>query len=88
MNVFRAVALVTRKPDNVEYLNDISMLRNGLKAPSYTDFHTRKWLDEQFTLMVIHLLDSWSAENGNLSLLLPNIRYLRPLHGGSSQKAL
>ena len=75
MNVFRAVALVTRKPDDVEYLNDISMLRNGLKAPSYTDFHSRKWLDEQFTLMVIHLLDSWSAENGNLSLLLPDIRY-------------
>ena len=57
MNVFRAVALVTRKPDDVEYLNDISMLRNGLKAPSYTDFHSRKWLDEQFTLMELELIE-------------------------------
>lgn len=75
MNIFRAVALITRKPEDAEYLKDVSMLRNRRKAPSYTDFHARGWLDEQFTLALIPLLDSWSAESGSLSCFLPDTRY-------------
>jgi hypothetical protein len=73
MNVFRAVVLVTRSPDNDAYLNDTSFLRFG--APSYTVFHSHGWLDERFTLAIIHLLDAWSAESGKLSTLLPDSRY-------------
>lgn len=73
MNVFRAVALVTRKPDRGAYLNDVGALR--LSMPSYTDFHSREWLDEHFTLGIIHLLDVWSAKNGKLTTLLSDSRY-------------
>jgi hypothetical protein len=73
MNVFRAVALVTRSPDNNKYYSDASLLRNG--EPSYTEFHTYGWLDEPFTLAIIHLLDAWSAESGKFELLLPDSQY-------------
>lgn len=73
MNVFRAVALVTRSPDNGEYLNDAFLLR--FREPSYTDFYSHGWLDERFTLTIIHLLDAWSTETEKLSALLPDSRY-------------
>ncbi|GAH65015.1 unnamed protein product, partial [marine sediment metagenome] len=75
MNVFRAVALITRRPDDENYVDDVARLRNGWNAPSHTDFHAHGWLDESFTLAIIHLLDSWSAKTGTLSGLLPDIRY-------------
>lgn len=73
MNVFRAVALVTRSPDSDAYLNDAALLRSGV--PSYTDFHSRGWLDEPFTLAIIYLLDAWSRASGKLTTLLPDSRY-------------
>ena len=73
MNVFRAVALVTRQPDHEEYINDVNILRNW--APSYTDFNSHGWLDKGFTIALIHLLDSWSGDNGKLNSILPNSRF-------------
>ncbi|MEI7846964.1 MAG: DUF262 domain-containing protein [Chloroflexota bacterium] len=75
MNLARAVAFVTRNPDNENYLDDVIKLRNSREAPSYRDFHERDWLDERFTLTLIHLLDSWSRERGTLFCFLPNSRY-------------
>lgn len=76
MNVFRVVALVTRNPENSErFSTDVNILRNSLKDSSYTDFHSRRWLDERFTLAIIHLLNSWSKESGKVSALLPDSRY-------------
>lgn len=75
MNLARAVTLVTRTTDNEDYLDDVAKLRNQREVPSYTDFHERNWLDERFTLTIIHLLDSWSKERGTLSCFLPNNRY-------------
>ncbi|MEJ5200856.1 MAG: DUF262 domain-containing protein, partial [Anaerolineales bacterium] len=75
MNLARAVTLVTRTTDNENYLDDVAKLRNQREVPSYTDFHERNWLDERFTLTIIHLLDSWSKESGTLSCFLPNSRY-------------
>src|SRR5690606_28501938 len=43
--------------------------------PSYSDFHSRNWLDERFTRTIVHLLDAWSANNGDLRHLLPDTRY-------------
>lgn len=71
MNVFRAVALVTRIPENDKYLEDVERLRHSIRAPNYSDFHTRNWLDEDFTLAVISLLDTWSKGNNGLTTLLP-----------------
>lgn len=75
MNVFRAIALITRNPADPVGSEDVSTLRDRWKAPSYTDFHTQGWLDEQFTLALIPLLDSWSAKSEGLSCHLPDKRY-------------
>ncbi len=75
MNIFRAVTLVTRSPDDSDYLNDVGFLTDGWKVPSFPDFPSREWLDESFTLGIIHLLDAWSREQGDVSALLPNMRY-------------
>jgi len=75
MNIFRAVALVTRSPDNDAYGSDFLLLGKGSDAPSYTDFHVHGWLDERFTWAIIHLLNAWNMENGKLSTLLPNSHY-------------
>ena len=74
MNVFRAVALITRRLDDDSYLDDVKVLRERANAPSYADFHAHGWLDEPFTLAIIHLLDAWSAEGGTLHCLLPRRR--------------
>jgi len=75
MNLARAIALVTRNPDDEDYLDDVTMLKNAREVPSYTDFHERGWLDERFTLTLIHLLDSWSSKSGTLSCFLPDTTY-------------
>ncbi|ANO50826.1 DUF262 domain-containing protein [Woeseia oceani] len=81
MNVFRAVALITRSPESPQNLRDFAMLRTGDNPPSYTDFHSCSWLDEEFTRTLVCLLDSWCGNGGELCRLLPNGRYL-------SEKAL
>jgi hypothetical protein len=53
MNVFRAVALVTRDPESRSYLEDVSTLRNASRAPSYGDVHSKGWLDRNFTTTLI-----------------------------------
>ncbi|MEN6623416.1 MAG: DUF262 domain-containing protein [Smithella sp.] len=74
MNLARTVALVTRNPDDEDYLDDVNKLRSTREGevPSYTDFHSRGWLDDRFTLTIIHLLDAWSSKSGNLSCFLPD----------------
>ncbi len=49
MNVFRAIALITRNPESQGYLGDIGKLNTGGDPPTYADFHSYRWLDEQFT---------------------------------------
>ena len=75
MNVFRAVALITRNPENSAYLKDIEVLRNGFRVPSYSDFYTRGWLDREFTTTLIRLLEAWSGPGGALATQLPDPRY-------------
>lgn len=74
MNLACTIALVTRNPDDEGYLDDVSKLRSTREGevPSYTDFHSRGWFDDRFTLTIIHLLDSWSSESGTLSCFLPD----------------
>jgi hypothetical protein len=75
MNVFRAVALVTRDPISDKYAEDISLLRNSWNPPSYSTFYSQGWLDREFTETLISLLESWSATNGFSKSLLPDARY-------------
>lgn len=72
MNLFRAVALVTRQPDSDQFLEDVERFRQGVRAPTYSDFHARNWLDEAFTLSLIRLLDAWSGGCDGLQTHLPD----------------
>jgi hypothetical protein len=75
MNLFRAVAIVTRDPESESYLKDISALRNkGLKS-SYSLFHSEGWLDRNFSEVLILLLDEWSKGGGDFSSPLPNMQF-------------
>lgn len=75
MNVFRAVALVTRDTNHDRFVEDIDRLRNNFRAPNYGDFHARSWLDEEFTLSLIFLLDAWSDGESGLRTHLPDGRH-------------
>ncbi|PPK75915.1 uncharacterized protein DUF262 [Methylobacter tundripaludum] len=75
MNVFRALALITRNPESPAYVNDVSKLRSKGKAPSYSDFHERDWLDRGFTITLIRLFEAWSSNIGSLGTLLPDQQY-------------
>ncbi|MBP5970850.1 DUF262 domain-containing protein [Pseudomonas iridis] len=72
MSVFRAVALVTRNPESDQYLVDVERLRQSERAPNYSDFHARNWLDEHFTLSVIALLDAWNDGSDGVKTHLPD----------------
>jgi hypothetical protein len=75
MNVFRAVALVTRNPESQTYLEDVALLRVWWDPPSYSTFYSKGWLDRDFTKTLISLLESWSAADGFSRPLLPDSRY-------------
>lgn len=76
MNVFRAIALITRNPESQGYLGDIGKLNTGGDPPTYADFHSYRWLDEQFTRALMCLLDSWCGNGSTLCRLLPDDQYL------------
>lgn len=73
LNVFRVVALITRDPESDECLSSIQPLTTTL--PDYSVFHKHNWLDEEFTLTLIPLLEAWSGGGGGFHTLLPNSSY-------------
>jgi hypothetical protein len=75
MNIFRAVALVTRDPESKSYPEDVSLLRNVGRAPSYAEFHSKGWLDRNFTTTLICLLEAWSRGGGTIATQLPDQRF-------------
>jgi hypothetical protein len=75
MNVFRAVALVTRNSERETYLEDVRLLRRSWDPPSYSTFYSRGWLDRNFTKTLISLLETWSAADGFSRPLLPDSKY-------------
>lgn len=76
MNVFRAIALVTRDPESSKYLQDFSKLRIKGRPPSYSDFHSYNWLDSEFTRTLMSLLDSWCGSSGVTFPFLTDDEYL------------
>lgn len=74
MNLFRAVALISRDPESSTFPHDVGELRSH-RAPTYSDFHQRGWLDDRFTLTLVRLLDAWRSVDGRLASLLPSSRY-------------
>lgn len=66
-NLFRAVALVTRRPTQPNCLGDLVRLNSHL--PNFAEFHKRGWLDEYFTNALIPIIETWSKDNEFTSLL-------------------
>lgn len=75
MNLFQVLALVTRAPEKDQFLEDFRILRDKDKAPTYTQYHAQKWLDEDFTYSLIPLLEQWSRAGGCIAKLLPDDLY-------------
>ncbi|PXX42970.1 DUF262 domain-containing protein [Aquitalea magnusonii] len=67
LRLFRAVALVTRDPGGEAFNNDTELLRNAYKKLSFHDYHLGHWLDERFSLSLIHLLNALKVEDNRLS---------------------
>lgn len=75
MNLFRAIILITRSPQNDKFVNEVLLLRNRDCKSSYSYFNQHNWLDRSFSEMFITLLETWSAEGSELARQLPNGRY-------------
>ncbi len=75
MNLFRAVALVTRNPKAKTYIKDITVLRNKLKKTSFSFLNEPGWLDREFSELLLLLLDVWSCGSKGLSCQLPDSLY-------------
>ncbi len=75
MNLFRAVALVTRDPESDTYFDNISLLRDKWLRSSYSIFHDKGWVDKRFSETLIMLLDAWSKDGDNFALQLPDTRF-------------
>jgi hypothetical protein len=75
MNLFRAVALVTRDSESESYVEDISMLRNKWQKSSYAIFHRNGWLDRRFSESLFMLLEAWSENGAYFALQLPDNNY-------------
>ena len=72
-NLFRVIALVTRNPDADNCLHDIILLTRT--RPLYSTFQTHDWLDEEFTMTLIPLLESWCSTGTGFQTLLPSHEY-------------
>jgi len=75
MNLFRAVAMITRDPESESYLDDISSLRNRQLQSSYSFFHGNGWLDKNFSETLFVLLEAWSKVGAEFTSYLPNAHY-------------
>ncbi len=72
-NLFRVMALLTRDPENKDCLSDVKLLTKS--RPDFSTFHSRNWLDEEFTATLIPLLEKWCQGVAGFQPLLPNSNY-------------
>jgi hypothetical protein len=79
MSLFRLLALITRDQEKeVVYVQDATILRDTQRLASYSAFHSRGWLTEEFTDTLCALLEAWTAHptsKGSFPALLPDNRY-------------
>ncbi|MBN2466451.1 DUF262 domain-containing protein [candidate division WOR-3 bacterium] len=78
MNLLSVVAEVTRDFDSAGFLKDLDIFwkkAGKTRVPTYSDYQSQRWLDEEFTLTLIELLDAWSGPDGDICTQLPDGRY-------------
>ena len=75
MNLFRAVALVTRDPERDSYPGDISSLRDRRLKSTYSVFASKGWLDRTLSETFFLLLETWTKEGTAFATQLPDGKY-------------
>jgi hypothetical protein len=75
LRLFRAVALVTLDSKSNSYLVDVEKLRNTRTKLSYNDYQNGSWLNEQFSLSLIYLLNLLKYEDWKLCTFSLNTEY-------------
>lgn len=75
MNLFRMVALLSRDPESDSYLDDIATLRNTQVQSSYSLFYNKRWLDRNFSELLILLLETWSKGGDDFVYQLPDSKF-------------
>ena len=75
MNLIRLVVLLSRDPNSDSYSGDVSSLRSPRLKSSYSTFHNRGWLDENFLNILVPLLETWTKDENTIASLLPDDRY-------------
>lgn len=75
MNFFHAVAFVCRDPASSSYLEDVSLFRAKPLRSAYALYHKGRWLERDFSLTLMLLLETWSAQEDKFTPLLPDNPY-------------
>ena len=71
MNFLHAVAFICRNPESPAYLEEISIFRGSPLKSSYALYHKTGWLERDFSVTLMLLLETWSAQNNQFTPLLP-----------------
>ncbi|KIH84094.1 DUF262 domain-containing protein [Pseudomonas batumici] len=75
MNFFHAVAFVCRDPESSGYLEEISTFRGKPLKSAYVLYHKGGWLERDFSVTLMLLLETWSAQDNRFTPLLPDNPY-------------
>jgi hypothetical protein len=71
MNFLHAVAFICRNPESPAYLEEISLYRGSPLKTSYALYYKSGWLERDFSVTLMLLLEVWSAQNNQFTPLLP-----------------
>ena len=75
MNLFRAVALISRDPESESFIHDIAELRKRANKSSFSFFRNNGFLDHRFAEILFILLEMWCEGESGISKQLPNKKY-------------
>lgn len=75
MNFFHAVAFICRDPEPSSYLEDISTFKSKSLKSAYALYHKGGWLERDFSITLMLLLETWSAQGNRFTPLLPENPY-------------
>lgn len=75
MNFFHAVAFLCRDPASSGYLEEVSLFKAKPLRSAYALYQRGGWLERDFSLTLILLLETWSAQGHKFKPVLPENPY-------------
>jgi hypothetical protein len=75
MNLLLALARVSLNPESPGFNRDTTILRDKQISGTFSLFHERGWLTQEFSNNIIEVLEAWGRGSGKLTPVLPNQRY-------------